>query len=119
MEVVSLLTSSISIINCLYIIIHVDYVALRDQYIGDRSLYETDSFDIITEISCDRYANDSNDCSYNTASYYYCQQAVLTCISGKLVTALAFIYEWMATILSICVSTINCQKFDVQKYLNI
>ena len=84
MEVVSLLTSSISIINCLYIIIHVDYVALRDQYIGDRSLYETDSVDIITEISCDRYASDANDCSYNTASYYYCQQAVLTCISGKL-----------------------------------
>ena len=87
MEVVSLLTNSISIINCLYIIIHVDYVALRDQYIGDRSLYETDSFDIITEISCDRYASDANDCSYNATSYYYyCQQAVLTCISGKLVT---------------------------------
>ena len=83
MEVVSLLTSSISINNCLYIIIHVDYVALRDQYIGDRSLYETDSVDIITEISCDRYANDANDCSYNIASYYH-QQAVLTCISGKL-----------------------------------
>ena len=96
---------------------YIDYVALRDQYIGDRSLYETDSAYIVTDIFCDRYASDVNDCTYNTSSFYDCQQAVLTCVYSKFNGVHKVVNH--AILLLLCISTLITCTVRVNLKLHI